>query len=104
MPKITESINRTIVHVGTLWKRKNKQTWQYRYHDVGRPGNILRLSCKLPRAGWRTYAWSFTKQQVRKSGRLLLINDPKALQTLVAMKKKGELKGYRLFYRGSEVR
>jgi len=95
MPKVEETKNRIIVRVGDTWK-KGHANWKFRYHDVGRSKNTLRLSSKSPRGRWMTYAWSFTKEQVMKIGRSLLVYDQKAFDILKRMKINGDLKGYRI--------
>lgn len=95
MPTISESKNRIIVHVGDTWKKYEKQPelFEFRVHDIGRPGKTQRLATKY-RGKWQTYAWSFTKDQVKKIKKRLFVYDTKALKLLIGLKREGELKGY----------
>ena len=102
MPKIKLTKNRIVVHVGDLWKKyhrsKNKKAWTFRIQDVGRSKHSERIAVKY-RGKWRTYAWSFSKEQVKKKGRTLIAKDPKAYEILKRLKKMGELKGYKIVRR-----
>lgn len=95
MPKIFESRNRIAIHVGDTWKKYEKQPelFEFRLHDIGRPGKTMRLAVKY-RGKWQTYAWVFTKDQAKKIKRRLLVYDKSALRILQGLKEKGELKGY----------
>ena len=96
MPKIKETENRIIVHVGDIWNTYDISKLKFRTHDVGKPSNTLRIGCKVPHGKWHTYAWSFLKTQVSKSARTLICKDKNAYDILNKMKEGGDLKGYRL--------
>ena len=100
MPKIKETKNRIIIHVGDYWKkyRKRKETFKFRIHDVGRKGKSERIAAYI-KGKWVTYAWSFSKDQVVKVGRNLLVYDDKAYDILKKLKSSGELKGYKIIRR-----
>ena len=93
MPKVKETRNRIIIHVGDLWKKyhKHKNSFIFRIHDVGRKGKSERIAVKY-RGRWRTYAWSFSKDQVVKVGRNLLVYDDKAYDIIKKLKSSGDLK------------
>ena len=102
MPKVKETYERILVHVGDLWKRNTMiglnmpKSWNFRWHDVGKKGGTMRMACQIPNKGWHTYAWSFLKSQVTKSGRILICKDKNAYDILKKMKDEGDLKGYRV--------
>jgi hypothetical protein len=96
MPKIKESKERILIHVSDIWKRKNISGWNFRWHDVGKKGGTMRMACQIPNKGWHTYAWSFLKSQVTKSGRTLICKDKNAYDILFKMKEGGDLKGYKV--------
>ena len=96
MPKIKESKERILIHVADIWKRKYIAGWNFRWHDVGKKGRTLRMACQIPNKGWQTYAWSFLKSQVSKSGRTLICKDKNAYDILKKMKDGGDLKGYKV--------
>jgi len=106
MPKVKESPNRVIVHVGDLWKKyhraspKVRKRWQFRIKDVGRVKHSELILCKPPNKDWQVYAWSFSKKQVKKGKRSLLVYDAKAFEILQGLKESGELRGWKLVFRG----
>ncbi|MHC1577167.1 MAG: hypothetical protein ACXQT6_00510 [Candidatus Methanospirareceae archaeon] len=63
--------------------------------DVGREKHSELVLCRY-RGEWRPYAWTFSKKQVRKKGRTLVVYDRKALEILRRLKEQGELRGYKL--------
>ena len=97
MPKITETENRIIVHIGNIWKKGKKyhKDYDWRVHDIGRKGFTQRIIVKWANK-WHTYAWSFLKSQVSKSNRTLICKDKNAYDILSKMKEKGDLKGYKI--------
>ena len=106
MPKIKQTSNRVIVHVGKFWQRyhsasrNTKPLWQFRIKDVGRASHSELILCKPPRsASWHTYAWSFSNQQVKRANRKLVVYDRKAFEILKRLKDKGELKGYSMVFK-----
>ena len=99
MPKVTETENRIIIRKGDIWNTYDINKLTFRNHDVGKPSNTIRVACKIPRGKWHTYAWSFLKSQVSKSGRTLICKDKNAYDILSKMKEKGDLKGYKVVRR-----
>lgn len=97
MPKVSTTKNRVIVHVGDLWKEydKNPEDFEFRIQDTGRKGYSQRMACKR-KGKWKTYAWTFSKKQVFPRKRTLYVHDDSAWKILSSLKKKGDLKGYRL--------
>ena len=95
MPKISTSNNRIIIHIGNLWKKK-KQIDEFKIKDPGRVGYFQIILCNY-RSKWHTYAWSFLKSQVSKSGRTLICKDKNAYDILMKMKEEKDLKGYGVF-------
>jgi len=106
MPKVKETANRTVVHVGDLWRRyhraslKTRRRWKFRIKDVGRLRHSELILCKPPNGKWQTYAWSFSKGQVKKGKRKLLIYDAKAFEILQKLKESGDLRGWKLAFKG----
>jgi len=106
MPKVKETPNRIVVHVGEWWKRyhraspKVRKRWKFRIKDVGRTKHSELILCKPPNKDWKMYAWSFSKRQVKKGKRSLLVYDAKAFEILQGLKKSGELKRWKLAFRG----
>lgn len=96
MPKISTSDNRIKIHVGNLWKKK-KQMEEFKVKDIGRVGYSQIILCRY-KGKWQTYAWSFLKSQVSKSGRTLICKDKNAYDILSKMKEGGDLKGYKVDY------
>ena len=106
MPKIKQTSNRVIVHVGNFWQRyhsasrNTKPLWQFRIKDVGRASHSELILCKPPRSsGWHAYAWSFSNQQVKRANRKLVVYDRKAFEILQRLKKSGNLRGWNLVFR-----
>ena len=66
--------------------------------DVGREKHSELVLCRY-RGKWRPYAWTFSKAQVRKKGRTLIVYDRKALEILKSLKESGELRGYKILSR-----
>jgi len=99
MPKVKTTRNRIVIHIGDLYRRyhrsKHRKPWVFRVHDVGRSGHSERIAVKY-HGRWRTYAWSFSKQQVKKTGRTLIVYDDKAYEILSRLKRNGELRGYKI--------
>ena len=106
MPKVKETANRVVVHVGNLWKRyhraspKVRKRWTFRIKDVGRVKHSELILCKPPNGEWQTYGWSFSKKQVKKGKRKLIVSDVKAFEILQRLKEAGELRGWKLVFRG----
>ena len=106
MPKVKETANRIVVHVGDLWRRyhraspKTKRRWKFRIKDVGRLRHSELILCKPPNGKWQTYAWSFSKGQVKKGKRKLLIYDAKAFEILQKLKENDDLRGWKLVFKG----
>ena len=96
MPKVTETENRIIIRKGDIWNTYDTNKLKFRTHDVGKSSNTLRITCKVPHGKWHTYAWSFLKSQVSKTGRTLICKDKSAYDILSKMKEKGDLKGYKV--------
>ncbi|RLG36582.1 MAG: hypothetical protein DRN91_07620 [Candidatus Alkanophagales archaeon] len=105
MSKVKETPNRVVVHVGDLWKKyhraspKTRKRWQFRIKDVGRTKHSELILCKPPNKDWQVYGWSFSKKQVRKGKRSLLVHDAKAFEILQELKESGELRGWKLVFR-----
>jgi len=106
MPKVKETANRVVVHVGDLWKKyhrassKIKKRWQFRIKDVGRVKHSELILCKPPNDEWQAYAWSFSKKQVKKGKRKLIVSDAKAFEILQKLKEEGDLKGWKIVFKG----
>ena len=105
MPKVKETASRTVVHVGDLWKRyhkaspKTKIRWKFRIKDVDRLKHSELILCKPPNKDWQVYAWSFSKRQVKKGKRRLLVYDAKAFEILQGLKESGELRGWKVVFK-----
>ena len=94
MPKIKETKNRIIIHVGNLYKQYSpSKNWTFRIQDVGKPKLAERIAVKR-RNKWQTYAWSFSNSQIKKVKKTLYIYDKKAYEIL--QKIHSDLKGYRI--------
>ena len=102
MSKVTETKNRIVVHVEKLWQtydtKYGRENFEFRVHDIGKKGYTERIAVKY-HGKWHTYAWSFLKSQVSKSGRTLVCKDKSAYDILFKMKEKGDLKGYKVEFR-----
>ena len=98
-PKISETKNRIVVHIAKIWQtydtKYGRENFKFRVHSVGRKGYTNRIAVKYHNK-WHTYAWSFLKSQVSKSGRTLICKDKKAYDILSKMKEGGDLRGYKV--------
>jgi len=102
-PKIAEDTTRIRIHVGKLWRKYQKKPEafkNFRLHDIGRPSFSQRISVQLADGTWRTYAWSFSKDQVEydRKHKILIVKDRKAWKIISKLKKEGELKGIGIVY------
>ena len=100
MPKVKETQNQIAVHVGDVWEKyeKRPEQFEFRTHDIGKKNFTLRVAVKY-RDKWQTYAYSFTKGQIKLIGRTLICKDKNAYDILSKMKEEGDLKGYKVVRR-----
>lgn len=111
MPKVKETKNRIIVHVGDAWKTvdKWKKGYDWATHDVGKKGFTQRIAVRAVEQRrkrgekWQTYAWSFTKKQVALKKRSLTCHDKSSCEILGKMHDEGDLKGYALYIEEPEA-
>lgn len=73
--------------------RPKSQFTTFRYHDVGDPGNILRLAGKRSSGSWDDHAWLIDKKMAHIDGKELVADDPEAKEVLEVIGPATHVKG-----------
>lgn len=65
----------------------------FRYHDVGRPGHVLRLAGQRPSGSWADAAWLISKDDAHVRGGELVTDVPDARKVLETIGPAKHVKG-----------